>query len=359
MAPYFPTEPSVREGVLDQPLPPVRTEGLSEEEIRDVTIYRNAHRAVVNVLALRSRQDIFGRTRYTESIGSGCIIDQQAHVITNNHVIEGADRVAVTLYDGSIYPATVLGTDPELDIAVLEMAPAGRQLVTLRLGDSSAVQVGQRVYALGSPFGLEGTLTGGIVSAVNRPLPSESGFILRNLIQTDAAINTGNSGGPLLNGSGEVLGINVMIYSPSGGNVGVGFAIPANSARRVIDSIIADGQVERGWIRISAVTVTPNLAYSAGLPTSYGVLVTWVHPGENAKALRDGREGPYVRYGITEIPTAADIITKVDGTTVRSTVEFLSLLEPTEPGDVVQLTVLRSGEEVLIPITLSERPSFR
>jgi S1-C subfamily serine protease len=352
-------EPEYAAGIPpEEPLPDVRTAGLSAEEVRDITVYRNAVRAVVSVSAVSSYRTIFGRAREREVVGSGYIMDGTAHVVTNNHVIEGAQRVWVTTYDGSAYPGKVIGADPETDLAVIRFDPLGRELTTLTLGDSSRIQVGQKVYALGSPFGLEGTLTVGAVSGVNRPVPSESGFILRNLIQTDAAINTGNSGGPLLNTAGEVIGINVLIVSPSGGSVGVGFAIPSNSARRVVDGILADGEIERGWIQMNAVSVTPGMASSLGLQTRAGVMVTSVHPGGNAEAagLRDGAAGPRVRYGMAEIPLEADIITAVNGTPVASIVELLSLLEPTKPGDEVQLTVRRAGERVVLTITLSERP---
>ena len=352
-------EPAYTRGVpAEEPLPRVVADGLSAEELRDVTVYRDTVRAVVNVSAVRPYRTVLGRARQSESLGSGYILDQTAHVVTNNHVIEGAERVTVTLYDGSAYPGRVIGADPEMDLAVVRFDPMGRKLTTLAFGDSSTVQVGQRVYALGSPFGLEGTLTVGVVSGINRPVPSESGFILRNLIQTDAAINTGNSGGPLLNSAAEVIGINVLILSPSGGNVGVGFAIPANSARRVLDGIMADGRVERGWIQISGVSVTARIAAAVGLPASSGVLVTRVHPGGNAEeaGLRDGRHGTLARYGLTAVPVEGDIITALDGVPVGSTVELLSLLEPTEPGNVVALTVVRGTERLELPVTLSDRP---
>ena len=351
--------PTYTVGVPDeQPLPLIITEGLGAEERQDVAVYRNAVRAVVNISAVRTYRGSFGRARVGEAIGSGFILDQQAHVVTNNHVVEGASRVTVTLYDGSAYPGEVIGADSEMDLAVIRFDPLGRSLTTLSLGDSTRVQVGQRVYALGSPFGLEGTLTVGIVSGLNRPIPSESGYIMRNLIQTDASINTGNSGGPLLNSAGDIIGINVLIFSPSGGSVGVGFAIPANSARRVIESILADGRVERGWIQMSGVTVNARLAAYAGLSSPTGVLVTRVHAGGNAAevGLRDGRDGPQIRYGLSEIPVAADIITAVNGLEVRSAVELLSLLEPTEPGDIVVLTLVRGGQRLEVQLELSERP---
>lgn len=354
-------EPTYATGaVSDGPLPTLRTEGLSAEEIRTVGVYRTAVRGVVNITAVQLRTTRFGRAVFSQAIGSGFIIDEQAHVVTNNHVVEGATQVTVTLYDGSAYPGEVVGADPELDVAVVRFDPQGRALTELRLGDSSLVQVGQQAYALGSPFGLEGTLTVGIVSGLNRPVPSESGFIIRDLIQTDTAINTGNSGGPLLNSSGEVIGINVLILSPTGGSVGVGFAIPANSARRVIDGLLADGRIDRGWIEMSGLTVTARLAAFAGLPSAAGVLVTNVTPGGNAEAagLRDGRNGPVARYGLSTVPVTADIIVGVNGTEVHSAVELLSLLEPTEPGETITLTVVRGGERVDLSVILTERPTI-
>lgn len=355
----FPRGPVLPEPVYttgipeEQPLPPIRTEGLTSEEIQDVTVYRNAVRAVVNVEALRV--DRYGRSGNV--LGSGFILDQDGTVVTNYHVVQAASRITITMYDGSAYRGTVVGYDPELDVAVLRFDPLGRTLTTLAMADSTGVQVGQRVYALGNPFGLEGSLSTGIVSGLNRPIPSGTGFIIRDLIQTDAAINTGNSGGPLLNSSGQVVGVNVIILSPSGGSVGVGFAIPSNAVQRVVRSILADGQVERGWIDISGFTVTPRLASYAGLQTSRGVLITRVHPGGNAASagLRDGQGGPLVRYGLTQIPVAADIIVAINDEPLGNVVEFLSLLEPTVPGELVTLTVVRGGRRVDIQVELSER----
>lgn len=344
------------ETVEDAPLPDVITQGLTDEEIHDVTLYRDTLRGVVNITTQRAASAISRGS--TGAIGSGFIIDQTAHVVTNYHVIEGAVRVTITLYDGSSYPGTIVGYDSELDIAVISFDPLGRALTSLSFGDSGTLQVGQKVYAFGSPFGLEGTLTDGIVSGLNRPIPSESGYIIRNLIQTDAAINSGNSGGPLIDSSGEVVGINVLILSPSGGSIGIGFAIPANGARRVIESIVSDGRVERGWIEVSGITVTPRLAAHAGLPSQSGLLVTHVLQGGNADraGLHDGRGGPQVRYGLTQIPVQGDIIVGVNGEPAQSAVDLLSLLEPTQPGDVITITVVRGNERLDFEIELAERP---
>lgn len=351
--------PYTRDVPEEPPLPPLRTEGLGEDEINTVRVHRERIRAVVNVTSLSAY-----RTRLTGTVplggsGSGFIIDQQGTVVTNHHVIEGAQRLIITLYDGSHYRARVIGTDPELDLAVLRFDPLGRRLWTLPPGDSDRLQVGQKVIALGNPFGLEGTLTTGVVSALNRPLQIGSGFIVRNLIQTDAAINPGNSGGPLLDRHGEVIGINSMIVSPAAASAGIGLAIPVNAALQVVSEILDTGAVARGWIEIEGIALDARLAEGRGGGAKKGILVTRVLPNGNAEAagLRDGRNGRVLRHGLHRIPLEGDVIVSIDGESIASVPDLLAALADTRPGQSVTLTIRRNGESLEIPLTLASRPA--
>ena len=267
--------------VTDKPLPPLDLNGLAPDEQVAATIYHQYTRGVVNVTAFVTQQKLLGGQRVSEGTGSGSIMDQKGNVLTNLHVVRGAAALFVTLYDGSTYPAKVIGADFENDLAVIRFEPAGRKLTTIKTG-SGRVVVGQRVYALGNPFGLEHTLTTGIVSAIGRPMSTEEGVMMKDLIQTDAAINPGNSGGPLLNASGEMIGINTMIVSPSGGSVGIGFAVPISTALRVVPDLLEHGRVMRGWIDIIPVPIFPMIERLGGLPVSRGIIVSQVKPGSAA-----------------------------------------------------------------------------
>lgn len=352
-------EPELTEGVPEeQPPAPLRTDGLSADEIAAVTVYRNTVRAVVNVTALSSFRDSFQRRIPVTGTGSGFIIDGQGHVVTNYHVIEQAHSIIITMYDGSNYRATLVGEDRDLDLAVLQFDSHGRKLPTISFGNSDRLQIGQKVFAVGNPYGLEGTLTSGLVSGLRRPMQTASGTIVRNLIQTDAAINPGNSGGPLLDSRGELMGINVMIVSPSGGNVGIGFSIPSNVAARVVAQLLRDGKVTRGWIEIDGIGIDARLAATAGLSVNRGLLVTHVDPNGNAElaGLRDGRGGRFLQHAGVTIPIEGDIILAVDGLPVGSSAEFVGSLESTRPGDVVTLSVLRGNQKVKVRIVLSAVP---
>ena len=346
-------------GVPDErPMPPLVTEGLSEEEIRAIRVYRENHRAVVNVTSMAAYRFRLLGTIPRSGVGSGAIISPRGVVVTNHHVVEGAQRLMVTLYDGSRYPAQLVGSDPEMDLAVLRFNPLGRGLSTVQVGDSSALQVGQRVFALGNPFGLDGTLSAGVVSALNRPIQLQSGFIMRDLIQSDAAINPGNSGGPLFNSRGEMVGINSMLIGPSAGNVGISLSIPSRSVVRIAGQILQDGRVNRGWIDIEGVAMNERLARAAGRPHTSGVLVTRVLPGGNAEpaGLRDGKDGRMIRHGGHRIPVEGDILIAVNDQRVRNVSELLASLEATSPGEQARVTLLRGDEKLDRELRLGERP---
>ena len=350
---------AAREDGAEPPLPPLQTEGLRSDEINAVEIYRTRSRAVVHIAAagLRSGAEE-GSLVPSAGVGSGFIIDQEGTVVTNHHVIRGAQRMLVTLYDGSRYRAEPVGSDPELDLAVIRFNPRGRSLATIPGGDSSGLQVGQQVFALGNPFGLDGSLTTGVVSALNRPMRTSSGYVVRELIQSDAAINPGNSGGPLLNSRGQLIGVNSMIISPSRGSVGIGLSIPYETVQRVVAHILEEGPMVRGWIDIEAIGIEPRLALDGGLPVSQGVLVTRVLDEGNAAiaGLQDGRDGRTIRHGPYRIPVQGDIITAVNDQPVENVGQLLARLEGTRPRETIQLTIVRDGGTENLSIRLSRQP---
>ena len=342
----------------EKPLPPLRTEGLAPHEVPVVRVWRERHRAVVNITTLSAwRSRLFG-TIPASGIGSGFIIDGRGLVVTNHHVIAGAQRVVLSMYDGSLYPAQVIGTDPEMDLAVLRFDPQGRELTTIPLADSSRLQVGQQVIALGNPFGLEGTLTAGVVSALQRPVQLRSGFIIRDLVQSDAAINPGNSGGPLLNTRGELVGVNSMMVSPAAGSVGISLSIPSNTTRRIVTHILSEGRVSRGWIEIEGIALNRRLAEAAGASGQQGILITRVVSGGNAEVagLRDGRNGRVIRDGNHRVPVEGDILLAVNDEPVGSVAELFATLEATRPGEQARLTYLRGDQRRQVTVLLGERP---
>jgi len=353
-------EPTLTVGIPeDPPLAPIRTEGLTQEELRAVAIYRENHRAVVNVTSLSAYRLRFLGTVPRGGEGSGAILDRRGIVVTNHHVVAGAQRLIVTLYDGSRYPAELMGNDPEMDLAVLRFDPMGRPLSRVRVGDSDVLQVGQRVLALGNPFGLDGTLTDGVVSALNRPVQLRSGFIIRDLVQSDVAINPGNSGGPLFNSQGEMVGINSMMISPAAGSVGISLSIPSRTVVRIANAIVNEGRVVRGWIDIHGIAMNERLARAAGRPAVPGILITRTLPGGNADAagVRDGRDGRVVRHGGHRVPVEGDILVAINDDAVGNVAELLASLEASRPGDRVRLTLLRGNETIQRELVLGERPS--
>jgi S1-C subfamily serine protease len=278
-------------------------------------------------------------------------------VLTNYHVVKDAEKLTITLADGSNFEGRVAGVDEENDLAVVKFDPKGKRLTTVPLGTSKNLEVGQKVLAIGNPFALERTLTTGIVSGLGRPVRTDEGMVIKEMIQTDASINPGNSGGPLLNSRGEMIGINTMIYSPSGGSVGIGFAVPVDTARRVIPDLIKYGSVKRGWIDIVPVQLFPQLVRYADLPVSQGVLVSEVTPGSNADkaGIQGGSQRRAVRAGRNVIYLGGDIIVEVAGMPVNSLADLYSALEAKKPGEKVQVKVMRGRSEKTLEVTLSER----
>jgi S1-C subfamily serine protease len=292
--------------------------------------------------------------------GSGFVVDDEGHILTNNHVVEDADKVTVKLGDSdTVRDAEVVGTDPSSDLALLKVDAPSSELNPLELGSSSKVEVGDPVVAIGNPFGLDRTVTSGIVSALQRQIQAPDGFSISNVIQTDAAINPGNSGGPLINAEGEVIGINSQIETggSSSGNVGIGFAIPIDTAKAEIQSLIDNGEVEHAYLGISGGTITPELAQELNLPVKEGVIVQEVVKGGPAD--KAGVEGSSTQATIegAEVGLGGDIITEVDGKKVTSMEEIVTLVEEAQPGEDLDLTLLRDGNDKKATVTLGTRPS--
>jgi S1-C subfamily serine protease len=329
----------------------------SESERENITIYERLNSAVVNITTETMAINWFLEPVPQEgSSGSGSIIDTRGYILTNNHVIENAYKVFVNLADGSQFEGTVVGIDPENDIAVLKFdPPRGMEMRTIPYGDSGSLKVGQKVLAIGNPFALERTLTVGIVSGLGRPIQTSRQHIIRDMIQTDASINPGNSGGPLLDTQGRMIGINTMIYSPSGGSVGIGFAVPVNTAKRVVTELIQFGKVRRGWIDATVVQIFPSLVRYAKLPVNSGMLVSRTRRGGLAEraGLRQGSEP--VQYGRSVIYLGGDIITSVNGMKINTLADLYSSLEACKPGDRVKVIINRNGNENSLEIVLADR----
>jgi S1-C subfamily serine protease len=329
----------------------------STDERENIAIYEQLNEAVVNITTETQAYNWFLEPVPQDGTsGSGTIIDTRGIVLTNNHVIEKAIKVFINLADGTQIEGSVKGTDPENDLAVVEFKPPpGVDLKTIPFGDSSNLKVGQKVLAIGNPFAFERTLTVGIVSGLGRPIQTSQRNIIRDMIQTDASINPGNSGGPLIDARGRMIGVTTMIYSPSGGSIGIGFAVPVNTAKRVVAELIEYGKVRRGWIDASLVQIFPALVRYAKLPVQSGLLVSRTKKSGLAEkaGLRQG--GDPVRYGSSVIYLGGDIITKVDGMKVDTLADLYSALEDNKGGDRVAVEVLRNGNKVDLTITLSDR----
>jgi 2-alkenal reductase len=342
--------------------------GVDYESAVLINIYEQVNASVVNVTNFTlggSLRNLPGDLRDEDLLplgsGSGFVWDDSGHIVTNYHVVEGADQLQITFNDGTVAVADIRGVDPSSDLAVLRIDPAGYDLRPVRLGKLEDVRVGMRVAAIGNPFGLEGTLTSGIVSAMGRSIPAIAQFSIPNSIQTDAPINPGNSGGPLLNEQGEVIGVNAQIRSETGVNSGVGFAIPISIVQRVVPGLIADGVYEHSYLGVSGTTLSPLCADDLGLPRELrGAYLRLVMPDTPAAhaGLRAGEESSNTNYfQICPAERGGDVITAINDQPVTSFDDVLIYLESnTSPGDTVTLRILREGEEFLIDVTLAPRP---
>ena len=330
---------------------------LTDDELNNIQIYDRANKAVVYVTTVTMQYTWFYQAVPQEGTGSGVIIDQQGHVLTNYHVVSGADKISITLADGTVADGKVIGTDPENDLAVVQFDPRGKNLTVIPFGDSSILRVGMKVLAIGNPFGLDRTLTRGIVSGLARPLQTEDGYLIRETIQTDAAINPGNSGGALLNSHGELIGINTAIKSPSGASAGVGFAIPVNTVKPIADELIRYGVVKRGWIDIDGIELFPQLVDYFGLTVQKGVMVNVANPSAQQAGIRGGDKSKAVRSGRAVIYGGGDIIVEVNGIKIEAMADLYNALESTKPGELATVKVIRGSQTRTLTVKLVEAPA--
>jgi S1-C subfamily serine protease len=327
---------------------------LDPTETENVRIYKQASPSVANILTKTVEYDFFFNPVPVEGAGSGFLIDTDGHVLTNNHVVQGAQTIEVAFGDHAKYKAKFIGADTLNDIALLKIDLNGHKLTALPLGDSRGLLVGQRVLAIGNPFGFQSTLTTGVVSSLGRTVQTGENTFIDEAIQTDASINRGNSGGPLLNSHGEVIGINSAIYAPTGTTAGIGFAIPINTAKRVAEDLIKQGRVRRATIGAEGRTLWPDLAGALNLSVQQGVLVERVVPGGPAAqaGVRGGNRS--VQAGLRDLRIGGDVITAINGEPVNSQSDLNLLLNRARPGDTISLTIIRDGKKMNVPVKLGE-----
>jgi S1-C subfamily serine protease len=337
--------------------PPIRTADLTSEEANNVKIYSRAAPAVANIVTRTLEYDVFFEPTAVDGAGSGFLFDPRGYILTNYHVIEGAQQIEVTLGDRSHYTAKVLGSDQRNDVALIQIdAPRGRQLPFLAMGDSDTLQVGQSVLAIGNPFGFESTLTTGVVSALKRTVQTGPQTFIDGAVQTDAAINQGNSGGPLLNSRGEVIGINSAIYTPSGtGSAGIGFAIPINTARQIEQDLMTQGKVRHAALGVEARAFGGGVADALGLPVQQGLLIERVLPNSAAEAagLRGGTRMAII--GMRRVMIGGDLLVSIDGQPINEDFDLTLILNRKRPGDVVSLGIYRGNQKMEVKATLREQ----
>jgi S1-C subfamily serine protease len=325
-------------------------DGLTPDEAITVAVYEAVNRSVVNITSKATQRGVFLELQ-AEGAGSGAVIDTQGHIVTNYHVVQDAKQIQVALHNGETYEATQVGADPLNDLAVIKIEAPTEELYPVTLGDSRDLKVGMRVFALGNPFGLERTLTTGIISSLNRSLQIRGNWTIRSIIQIDAAINPGSSGGPLLDAHGRLIGINTAIATTSGQSAGVGFAIPVSLVRRVVPQLVQHGRVIR-----------PETGIITVFQTEEGLLINELKPnGPAAKAGLKGpvttrsRRGPFTVERVDK--SKADIIIEVDDQKVESPEDFLGYVDEKQPGEEVILTILRNGQRTKVPLTLTTSES--
>src|ERR1039457_3778797 len=327
------------------------SEALDAEEQNNISVYRKNIASVVNITSRVMTFDFFYGLVPQEGQGSGFVIDKEGHILTNYHVIADARQVEVTLHDRKKYKATIVGTDKSHDLAIVQIKAPNLQPMVL--GDSTNLQVGQKVYAIGNPFGLAGTLTLGIISSI-RQAQEPDGMIIDEAIQTDAAINPGNSGGPLLNWHGQVIGINTMIASNVGQSSGIGFAIPINTAKAVVNDLVTLGRVRRPALGVRTIPIDPELASEMSLPADTGLLIVQAVPGGAADraGLHGGTERAYL--GNTPIMIGGDLIVSIDGEKIENQQLLAQIMNRHRAGDTVKVTIYRGKKRMDVPVTLGE-----
>lgn len=329
------------------------------DEQNSIEVYKSLAPGVAFITSTSYQQDIFGGVQEGEGSGSGSVIDNQGHILTNYHVIEDAQKLTVSLGGDKTYPATLVGGDPDTDLAVIKIDAPKEALTVVPLGDSDKLEVGQKVLAIGNPFGLDRTLTTGVISGLQRPIRSvrvqgaPNGRIIEGAIQTDASINPGNSGGPLLDKFGKMIGINSQILSRSGGSVGVGFAIPVSIAKRVIPQLIQYGEVRRPKLGVDGVGVGSLIERGLDLPVQKGLLVRAVYDGSPAGAA--GLHG-LMRTGSGDV-ALGDIITSIDGQSIADLDDLYRYLDKKQFGDTIQVEIYRNGKTQTVPVKLTSMQS--
>ena len=331
------------------------TAQLTDEEAVNVRVYRQAAPAVANIVTRMVEYDFFFNPVPVEGAGSGFVIDSRGYILTNFHVVQEAQSIEATLGDQSRYAAKLIGADQRNDIALIKIEPRSRKLTVLPLGDSSALQVGQRALAIGNPFGFQSTLTTGVVSALGRTVQTGQTTFIDEAIQTDAAINRGNSGGPLLNSRGEVIGINTAIFTPSGTTAGIGFAIPINTAKLIAQDLINTGRVHRAFLGVEVRALSPGLAEALDLPVEEGLLIERVTPGGPAEraGLRGGNRA--VVAGMRRILIGGDVLVAIDDQKLATQLDLNMFMNKKRPGDVVTVTAYRGQKKMEVRVTLGER----
>ncbi|HLJ13060.1 MAG TPA: trypsin-like peptidase domain-containing protein [Bryobacteraceae bacterium] len=347
-------KPAIGEGHLWKSPAVVKTAGLGPDELNNIEIYKMASKATAYITSTTYRQTWFFEVYPAKDLGSGFIIDPSGKILTNYHVISGSSQVEVSLSDQTKYKAQILVRDPQDDLALIQITPR-KKLPFLHLGDSDSLQVGQKVLAIGNPFGLSGTLTTGVVSSVGRPIRGENDQELDGMIQTDAAINSGNSGGPLLDSLGNVIGINTAILG-QGGNIGIGFATPINRAKTMLDDYAAGRKFGRPWLGISDVYVAGDLAQALELPASGGLLIQEVRPGSAAEdaGLRGARELEMI--GNAQVGVGGDLIVGIDGHPVDNPEILTRTMGRKRPGDTLDLVIFRHGRRLNVKVKLGTAP---
>ncbi|HXY00937.1 MAG TPA: trypsin-like peptidase domain-containing protein [Candidatus Limnocylindrales bacterium] len=328
---------------------------LTEDESINVRIYRQASPAVANILTKATEYDFFMDPVPVEGAGSGFVIDSRGYILTNFHVVAGAQSIEVILGDKTRFPAKFIGADQRNDVALIKIDPKGKQLVALPLGDSSTLQVGQKVLAIGDPFGFQSTLTTGVVSALGRTVQTSDTTFIDEAIQTDASINRGNSGGPLIDTHGDVIGINSAIYTPSGTTAGIGFAIPINTAKLIANDLMTEGKVRRAYLGVQTVSVAGWLAEALDLPVQEGLLVEQT-PKNSPAAAAGIRGGERVaQAGMRRIIIGGDVIVGLDGQKVTNQFDMNVILNRKRPGDSVTVTLYRGAKKLDVTVKLGER----
>jgi len=329
---------------------------LTPQEKINIAIYKQASPTVVNISSVVYAVDVFSNVIPEEGMGSGVILTSDGYILTNAHVVADAQKLEVLLLNGKTYKAKLIGGDISRDVALIKIDPGNQKLPTITLGNSEHLQVGQMVYAIGNPFGLNSTLTTGVISSLGRTLKAQNGRLMENIIQTDAAINPGNSGGPLLDSAGHLIGINTAIFSPSGSNAGIGFAIPVNSARRIAEDLISYGHVVRPYLGVEiGMEINPHLAEALNLPVKQGLMVARVI--KNAPAEKAGLHGAgkVIAIGNRQIPLGGDVLVSYDGHAATTAERFMNYVESKRPGDTLNLQINRNGQPLTINVKLEER----